>query len=153
MKKQYIYIIISILILVLIDQITKNLIISTNEDICIIDGVLQFTYVENTGGAFSLGQKNLLGIIITNIIVLGIVIRFMIVQFEKMDKWTKICITLIISGGISNFVDRIIRGFVVDFIDFTQIINFPIFNLADIYIVVGWILFVILTIKYAVNRR
>lgn len=153
MKKNYIYIIITILGLLLIDQITKFMMTGVNNTIYLIDGFLQFTFVKNTGGAFSLAQNNLWGIVITNGIILGIVIRFMIVQFDKMDRATKLCGTLILAGGISNLLDRLMRGYVVDFIDITPLFNFPIFNIADIYIVIGWIVFVVLTIKYTVSKK
>lgn len=153
MKKKYVYIIISILVLILIDQITKLIISMTDSTIFFIDGIIQFTFTKNTGGAFSLAQNNLLGIIITNVIILGIVTHFMITQFNKMDKITKFCGSLILAGGISNLLDRLIRGYVVDFIDITPILNFPIFNIADIYIVIGWAVFVALTIKYTVKNK
>lgn len=153
MKKKYVYITASVLVLLIIDQLTKFLVTGTNESICIIDGILQFTYTKNTGVAFSLIQNNLLGIVITNVIILGIVIHFMVVQFDNMDKGTKLCGSLILAGGMSNLLDRLIKGYVVDFIDVTPILNFPIFNIADIYIVVGWIVFVILTIKYTIENK
>ena len=153
MKKKYVYIIISILVLILIDQITKLIISMTDSTIFFIDGIIHFTFTKNTGGAFSLAQNNLLGIIITNVIILGIVTHFMITQFNKMDKITKFCGSLILAGGISNLLDRLIRGYVVDFIDITPILNFPIFNTADIYIVIGWAVFVALTIKYTVKNK
>ena len=67
----------------------------------------------------------------------------MITQKDRIDIKTSTSLLLIISGGISNLIDRIFRGGVVDFIDISQVINFPKFNLADICIVVGWILFVL----------
>lgn len=153
MKRKYICIIVIILWLLLMDQITKLIISRSNYTINIIDGVLQFTFVKNTGGAFSIAQNSLWGIIITNGIVLGIVIRFIIIQFNKMDRITKLCGSFILAGGISNLLDRVVRGYVVDFIDITPIINFPIFNIADMYIVTGWIIFVFLTIKYTISKK
>ncbi len=141
------------LLLIVVDQIIKFYIESVKTNINIINGVLRFTYSQNTGGAFSIGQDNLLGIIVTNVIVLGIIIKFMITNIEKMDCGAKICLSLILAGGISNFLDRIFKGYVVDFIDFNQCINFPIFNFADICVVIGWILFVLLTIKYAIKEK
>lgn len=140
-KKKYICIIVVILGLLLIDQITKFIISKTNYTINIIEGVLQFTFAKNTGGAFNLAQNNLWGIIITNSIVLGIVIRFMIIQFDKMNRTTKLCGSFILAGGISNLLDRIIRGYVTDYVSLNIVgYHFPIFNLADVCITLGVIL-------------
>ena len=64
-----------------------------------------------------------------------------------MNKKVYIGLLFFIAGGISNLIDRVFRGFVVDYIDFTQIIDFPVFNLADIVLVVGWILLIIGILK------
>ena len=110
--------------------------------------MLRITYAENTGGAFSVGQEKTIQIIISNIIIIGIVIRFLFIQFEKMDNITKIILSMVLSGGISNLLDRLLRGFVVDYLDITQFLKFPIFNLADVYVVIGWIMLVVITVKY-----
>lgn len=81
--------------------------------------------------------------IITSLIVIGIIIRFMIVQKNEMDHKTICALSLIIAGGLGNLIDRIIRGYVVDFIDITPIISFPKFNIADIYIFIGCVLLAI----------
>ena len=65
-----------------------------------------------------------------------------------MDKTTKIMLSLVLAGGISTLIDRLARGFIVDYIDINPMFQFPIFNIADIYIVFGWIILVIHTIKY-----
>ena len=61
-------------------------------------------------------------------------------NFNKISKFSLFGIALVISGGIGNFIDRIFRGYVIDFIDFGGLINFPIFNFADICVVVGVII-------------
>ena len=61
--------------------------------------------------------------------------------------------SIILAGGFGNFIDRIFRGHVVDFIDITEIINFPKFNLADIYIVCGWIVLAFIFAKNTVRVR
>jgi len=134
-----------IVALIIIDQVIKTII--PREPLNIIEGTLKLTYTENTGGAFGIGGDSLIAIILANVIVLGIAIRFLIVQFDKIDKPTKVMICLIIAGGASNFIDRLIKGYVVDYIDINEIFPYPIFNLADICIVIGWVGLVILTIK------
>lgn len=132
--KNSIYII-PIIGLIILDQLLK---IFIPKDTNIINGILKFTYVENTGGAFGIFENNLFAIILINIIILIFISRFMILQKERMTRLTKTGCILVLSGGISNLIDRIFRGYVIDYIDFTQIIQFPIFNLADIMITCGW---------------
>ncbi len=128
------------LILIIIDQFIKFIVIKNNYNGTIImDNLLSITYVENTGGAFGVAQNNILTFIVTNIIVLGIIIRFIFIQKDRINLQTLIMLILILAGGISNVIDRIFRGFVVDFINLLPITNFPKFNLADMYITMGWI--------------
>ena len=68
----------------------------------------------------------------------------------KINKLALLGIVFVISGGIGNFIDRIFRGYVIDFIDFGQLVNFPIFNFADICVVLGVI---IVGISYFIMNR
>lgn len=150
MKKKVIKIISLILMLIILDQSIKIYMNINKPVLELIHGFLCLNYVENTGFAFGLGSGNTITIIVSNFIVLGIVIKFMINQFERIDTLTRIMLCMVLAGGISNLADRIIRGFVVDYI---VVVNFPVFNLADVYIVIGWIILVFLTIKYAVKMQ
>ncbi len=144
-KRQYIVIVLIIFAIILLDQIIKAIMISNNNEITIFDGVLALNYNENTGIAFGIGNKNIIGVIFTDILVISILLRFLIRQIQNMNCMSRISLSFIIAGGISNFIDRIIRGKVIDYIDISKIINeFPIFNIADIFIVVGFIIFVII---------
>lgn len=143
MKKKYIFITI---IIIIFDQITKFYMVNTVENIVVMKEFLQFKVVKNTGMAWGINNENLLGIIITDIIVIFVLLKFCIRQKDNMSKLDTIAITCIISGGISNLIDRILKGGVVDFIDISSVIyNFPIFNIADIFIVFGFFLFIICT--------
>ena len=154
--KKSIVIIVVIILLILIDQITK-LYITMNPETTIIDDVLKFKITENTGGAFGVGQNSTFTYIVTNIVVLGIIIKFMVNGNQLIDTKTKVFLSLILAGGISNLIDRIFRGHVVDFIDITNFINFPVINLADIYITLGWlgivVLFAIFAVKETRNKK
>ena len=79
--------------------------------------------------------------LLINIIVIFLLIRFLIVNREKVDVKASVALSFILAGGISNLIDRIFRGEVVNFIDISPLVSFPKFNFADICIVVGWILF------------
>ncbi|MDO5556704.1 MAG: signal peptidase II [Clostridia bacterium] len=130
-----------IAIIVIIDQIIKFIITNNTMDVALIPNFLSLVYVKNTGIAFSLINKNLITVIISNSIILGIIIRFMILQKNKIDKMTTLALIFIISGGASNLIDRIFRFGVVDYIK-VELFNFPVFNLSDICIVIGFAIFI-----------
>lgn len=136
--------IICIIIFIILDQVSKAYLA---QDIMLIEGIIKFSEVHNTGGAFGIFNTNTITIIILNIIVLALMIRFVIIKKDYMGKMVYFPLLLIIAGGISNLIDRIFRGYVVDFIDLTQIINFPVFNFADIILVCGWVLLIIGVVK------
>lgn len=144
-NKNIIYII--VLILIFIDQVVKLIITKQiyNLSINIISGLLNITYIENTGMAFSMG--NLIPSIIINIITIVFIVILIVYNNKKMKLTTLLSLILVLAGGISNLIDRIIRGYVIDYIDFNPIIKSPIFNLADIFIFVGCTLFLIMLSK------
>lgn len=126
---------ISIVLLVAIDQIIKLLVIEHLEPIgslTLIDGFIQLNYAENTGAAFGSfsGMTALLSAFTFAIIIIGIL--YLMIKKRKVDV-EYVCITLIISGGIGNLIDRIFRGYVVDYIE-PLFIDFAIFNFADILV-------------------
>lgn len=142
-KKTIILIIVGIIIIIL-DQITKFLIIEKN--IIIIPNFLSLTYTENTGVAFNIGSNNLFFIILVNIIILGIIIKFIKEIKEDINFKILISLVLILVGGIGNLIDRIFRGYVIDFID-VNLFNFPNFNVADISIAIGVFLLIIILLN------
>lgn len=142
-SKKMILSIIFVLVLIIIDQSCKIYVLKNDMDNkTIIDDTVEIDYVENKGGAFGIGQGNTLTFIITNIVVLGLILRFIYLQREEMDTKTLIMLLLILAGGISNVIDRVSLGFVVDYINLFPKINFLRINIADIYICIGWITFV-----------
>jgi signal peptidase II len=135
-----------IFIILLIDQISK-IIINTvvTSDINLISDILVITKVENKGIAFGLNKQNIINIILTFLII-GLIIKYMIDQKANLNTKTVVFLDLILAGGISNLLDRIFKGAVFDFI---KIGDFPVFNIADCCIVIGWLLFVINFIFYS----
>lgn len=146
-NKILIYSILVIIVLIVIDQTSKFLIIHNNTRTILIKNVLEITYVENRGGAFGVGQNSTFMFIATNIVVLGLIIRFIYLQRDLIDKTTLNMLLAILAGGFSNLIDRLTRGFVVDFINLFPFTNFPKFNIADMYITIGW---VILALVFAI---
>lgn len=130
------------LLLIFLDQFTKYLAIvklKAQPPIALIDGVLELQYLENRGSAFGMLQNQKIFILFVGLLFMV----FLIVLLLKLPKHRKyiplhLTITTIIVGGIGNMIDRLRLDYVVDFIYF-KLINFPIFNVADIYIVVATI--------------
>jgi len=136
-------------ILILIDQISKYLIRINlyDKSINIIPHLLKFTYVENRGALFGIGQNSTLFFIIFSIIIIGAIIAISIMQRNNLNKLEKISLCLILSGGIGNLIDRIFFGFVTDFLDISPFFDWPVFNIADIYVVSGCVLLVFAIFK------
>lgn len=137
--------------LLLADQYTKRLAVSQlkgQEPFVIIDRILEFSYLENTGAAFSsfMGRQALL-ISLTTVVILLLLWKYLTLPVEKRFVPMRLCMLLIISGAVGNLVDRVRNNYVVDFIYFVPI-NFPKFNVADIYITVGVTLLAILLFFY-----
>lgn len=130
-------------IIVILDQLSKMLMLNT--EITIIPNFLNFTYTQNIGIAFGIGN-NMLAILIINVIILTSILVFLVLKRKKLDNITYTGLILILAGGMSNMIDRIFNGYVIDFID-VNIFNFPHFNIADISIVVGIIILFITIFK------
>lgn len=145
MKKRYLKMSLVILILIMIDQAVKGIIV--NNDVEILSNI-KIEWIQNFGGAYGIGGDSTVFFILVNIVVLGIIIKFICSQKDRLDRKTLISFTLILAGGFSNLIDRIVWGYVVDYIDITNYFEFPVFNIADIYIVIGWIMLFICIIIY-----
>ncbi len=139
-----IYLILSIF-LVLFDIIAKQITVANmtvGQSIPIIENVFHLTYVKNTGAAFSILSGERFFLILMPILIIAAILIYIFVR-KPTSKLLMVSFSMIISGGIGNLIDRIKLGYVIDFLDFC-FINFPVFNLADIWITVGAILFIAL---------
>lgn len=135
------------ILLIAIDQITKYIALINLKPISstvFIKGFMDFTFVENRGAAFGIleGQRWFF-VVITVTISVAIIYAFLKLPNKKEYMYLRVSLVLILSGAIGNVIDRFFRGYVVDFFEFT-FINWPVFNVADIYVVVGTILFAFL---------
>lgn len=144
------------IISLLFDQIVKILIVNNMnlfDSINIIDNFFKLTYVRNTGAAWSILSGNRLLLIFISLIALFIIYLYFI-KDKKLNKLENVSYGLLVGGILGNLIDRIIYGYVIDYLDF-KIINydFPIFNVADICIVISIILIGITLIVGEVNER
>lgn len=129
-----------IALLTALDQFTKYMIQTSfelYESKEVIDGVLSFTYVQNRGMAWGMfqGKIPVFAIFTAVILILAFRVLYNVVD-EKRYCFVKYVVIFLISGGLGNLIDRLTLGYVVDFIHAT-IIDFPVFNVADIYVTVS----------------
>ena len=137
---KYLKAIIWTIILVIFDQWTKYMVlthIKPVSSIPLIQDVLSFTYHENRGAVWGIMQGQIPILIVTTVLILAAVFYiFYKIPNTKKYIWLRVVSILLVSGAIGNFIDRVFRQYVVDFIYF-ELINFPIFNVADIYVCVA----------------
>ena len=139
-------------ILVIIDQISKICVFLNKDKLpqTIINGLLDFTYCENRGIAFGFASGHVKFFSIITLILLIIIVVIVFKNYNKMKGLTAIGVAMLIAGGFGNFIDRAFRTYVVDFIDFGSLFDFPIFNFADICVVLG---VVVIGIASIINYR
>lgn len=141
--------------LVGLDQYTKYLAVIHLKDkpaYSIISGILELNYLENKGAAFGMLQNQKAFFIFVAVVILG-VIGYVLFKTPDSKKYRilHLLLSLIAAGAIGNMIDRIRLNYVVDFIYFV-FINFPIFNVADMYVTISTVALVILLLfKYNEN--
>ena len=141
-----------IAILIVLDQLVKAYVvqnIALGEIKSWIPNFVSLTYLQNRGAAFSILQdQQLLFAVITLVVVVGAI--WYLHKHMEDSFWMVLGLTLIIAGGLGNFIDRISQGFVVDMfhLDF---INFAIFNVADSYLTVGVLVLLLAMLKEEMN--
>ena len=130
-----------ILVLILLDQVVKFLadkILSKYETLAVIPSILHLTFVKNYGAAFGILQNKRIFLLLITLAILVFIIWYLFRSNTNNNLffWSVI---LIVSGGVGNFIDRLFRGYVIDYIDI-RLINFSVFNLADSYVFIGAVL-------------
>lgn len=135
------------LLLIAADQTTKYFAVErlmNNQPWVIWDGVFELHYLENRGAAFGMLQDQKIFFVLIAIIILAVIV-YVLIKSPYQKMYTKLHITLVFiaSGAIGNLIDRIRYEYVVDFLYFS-LINFPIFNVADIYVTLSSIYLVFL---------
>ena len=153
------------LILVAIDQLTKYLAVinlkpSSTGVFVLIPGVFEFRYLENQSAAFGvdllsiiqnplafLRAKMIFFSVITIAVVILLCVWYRKIPVSKRFRLLNVVVILFIAGALGNLIDRIVNNYVVDFFYFS-LINFPIFNVADIYVTVAAFMFIILGLFY-----
>lgn len=140
--------ILSVIIIVL-DQLSKSLAIKYlkfSDSKIIVPDFFRLTYVENYGAAFGVLQNKRWIFIVITLAVIIYISFFMFKNYYKVSTFMRIGVAMFIGGALGNFIDRVRYGYVVDFLSFRLFnrFEFPVFNVADIFIVVSTIILVTL---------
>lgn len=139
-KIYYLAAVTAVSVLVFLDQFTKHLVLEKlkgNPPFIIWDGVFQLEYLENRGAAFGLFQNQRIFFFVSVFLIsIAFIWFFLKVPIEKRFAPLGVCAVFIMAGAWGNCVDRIVLNYVVDFLYF-KLIDFPIFNVADIYVTVS----------------
>lgn len=140
MKKK-VYILAGISLLV--DQISKLLAYLYLNDFVLIPNFFYLTYVENTGAAWGMLDNNRIILVCVSVITLLVISKYLKSE-NNISKLSTVSYGILIGGIFGNLIDRIFRGYVIDFFNFNIFgYNFPVFNIADSLIVIGVILMAI----------
>lgn len=134
-----------------LDQITKqwaSSFLKGKAAISIIPNVFELQYLENRGAAFGIFQ-NRQGMFVVMTILVLVILTYVYFRIPAQKKYfpLKVCYVLLTAGAAGNLIDRIVQGYVVDFFYF-KLIDFPIFNVADIYVTVTMITVLFLLLLY-----
>lgn len=149
--KKWLFAALGLFVLIALDQATKYLAVEYvmhNGYIPLIGDIFGLQYVENTGAAFGIFKNMQWVFICSTVLVTALMIYF----FARMPFFGKyrpavVLTILLVAGAVGNMIDRVRQGYVVDFLYF-KLINFPVFNVADCYVVVAVITFVLLLLFY-----
>lgn len=145
--KNYVMAVILVIVAVLIDQYTKYLAVTHLKDgpaFVLIDNVFELNYLENRGAAFGLLQNRQIFFVCVAILIFAFIL-YCYVRIPKTGRYLslRLCGIFIVAGAAGNLIDRIRLGYVVDFFYF-RLIDFPVFNVADIYVTVSFAVLLIL---------
>lgn len=155
MKKRKIIILvfdlITMVLLTYFDQFTKNMAVLNLKGkpaVTLLPDILVLQYLENKGAAFGMLQNQKIFFIFIEVLIL-FVIGFVLIRMPSHKKYNlmHVILVLVASGAIGNMIDRVVQDYVVDFIYFV-LIDFPIFNVADIYVTCATAVFVIAVLFY-----
>lgn len=136
MGKKYLIVFSTALIVIIIDQLTKFLVrvnFQLNESVALIKNIFHLTYINNFGAGFGLLQQQRLILVFISLFVIGIILYYFD-RIKEKEKLLQFLVGFILGGTIGNLIDRLAFGYVIDFLDFQV---WPIFNIADSFVVIG----------------
>lgn len=149
--KKYVWGLLLTILLTGVDQVTKILsreYLANTRGKDLIPGVFRLEYLENRGAAFGILQEQRILLLFVTFLILAVLIYvYHKIPAKRKFLPIQLVLLLITAGAVGNMIDRIARNYVIDFFYF-KLIDFPIFNVADCYVVIGAALFVVLVLFY-----
>ena len=150
-RNSCIFYVITVILLLSLDQFTKylaSIYLKDGSSIIIIEDVFQLHYLENRGAGFGLLQGKWLWFVVCTLVLLTfMIIIYVRTPMEKKYGWIRFVLVILTAGAVGNLIDRLRLNYVIDFFYF-ELIDFPIFNVADIYVTCGIALLLILILFY-----
>lgn len=144
--------IVFIIIGLILDRLSKSYAINNFIENPYKGTLVNFTYLENRGAAFGILQDSRLFFIILTLVIVAVLVYYFVKNYKTSHEILNIALAMIISGAIGNFYDRLLQGYVVDFIEFA-FVKFPVFNIADIFVTLGSFLMIIYLIFFEESEK
>lgn len=139
------------LVIDFVSKIIVNNFMNVHDSIPVIKDFFSISYFRNTGGAWSILNNHTWLLTVVSFVIIGFLIYY-VYKNKPKNKLEMVGYSMILGGSVGNFLDRIIYGYVIDFLDFNIFrYNFPIFNFADTFIVLGVIFLVIYNFRGSKN--
>ena len=149
------FIIILSIVLTIIDQLSKFIVIkalNVNHSVEVIKNFFYLTYTHNKGAAFSILTGKRIFLVLIAIFIIAAILYYL-KKNTPNNSLSKIAFSFVIGGSLGNLIDRILRGYVIDFIDVKIFgYDFPIFNLADTFITIGIFILILFSLKKESNN-
>ena len=150
-KLKWFWLLAGAVVLVLSDQFTKMLAdtyLKNRAGIPLIEGVFELAYVENRGAAFGMLQnQRIFFLVLTVVALVALVYLYSKIPAEKKFYPLSVTVIFLIAGAVGNMIDRTLNGYVIDFLYF-KLIDFPVFNVADIYVTVSCFVLIFLLLFF-----
>lgn len=139
---------------VILDQLSKYLVvqyIGEGAVVKCVDGLFHLTYIKNKGAAFGMLADHRWVFMVVSVLAIGAIIVYLL-KAKPQSMWEKAALGMIVGGGIGNMIDRVLNGYVVDFVE-VEFMNFAVFNVADAFVTVSCVILIIYVLSISFKEK